>query len=175
MTREETAKIIAIIKEYYPRDIEATNLKSRIEAWFLALKDYDYKEIQMSVIAFATQDTKGFAPSVGQIVDKLIQLRGGLNDLTEMEAWHLVQKAVSNSGYNSVQEFEKLPELIKKIVGSPNVLKEWALTDISELNTVIQSNFMRSYKAKVIKAQEYKALPNNIKIFLENATKLIEG
>lgn len=175
MTREETAKIVAIIKEYYPRDIEATNIKNRIEAWSLALKDYEYSIVQMAVIAFATQDVKGFAPGVGQIIDKIIRLRGSVNELTEMEAWNLVQKAVAKSNYYADQEFEKLPPLIQKIIGSPSQLKEWARIDIKEFNTVIQSNFMRSFTAKSMKEVEYSVLPSNIKCYIESTTKMLEA
>lgn len=171
MTFDETAKIIAIIKEYYPRDIEATNIKSRVKAWWLALQDYDYNIVQQAVIAFATQDTKGFSPSVGQIVDKILQLTNkDAAALTEMEAWGLVRKAVSRSSYYAQEEFDKLPELVQKIVGFPNQLKEWAQSETGEFGTVIQSNFMRSYKAKAAKQQEYNALPSSVKELIQGVT-----
>lgn len=42
--------------------------------------------------------------------------------LNELEAWSLVEKAIRNSIYNSQEEFSKLPPLVQKAVGSPNVL-----------------------------------------------------
>lgn len=46
--------------------------------------------------------------------------------LNELEAWSLVEKAIRNSIYNSQEEFSKLPPLVQKAVGSPNVLRLWA-------------------------------------------------
>lgn len=167
MTKEQTAKLIAIIKEFYPNDKEATDINNRVNTWYKIFKDYDFNEIQMAVVTFVTQDTKGFPPSVGQIIDKLNSLKNTNNQLTEMEAWTLVRKAIGNSNYNATQEFEKLPELIQQILGSPNTLKEWGLIEKPETLQVIASNFMRSYVAKATKFKECQTLPSNVKNYIE--------
>jgi hypothetical protein len=42
MNKKETAQILAILREYYPRDFVSTDLQTKVEAWYLILKDYDY-------------------------------------------------------------------------------------------------------------------------------------
>ena len=42
MNKKETAQIIATLKEYYPKDFASTDLVTKVEAWYLVLKDYDF-------------------------------------------------------------------------------------------------------------------------------------
>ena len=74
-----------------------------------------------------------------------------------------VKNAIRNSLYNAKEEYYKLPENIQRLVGSPSTLREWAMLDISELDTVVQSNFMRSYKARQEHEKEYLALPKSVR------------
>lgn len=74
--------------------------------------------------------------------------------------------ALRNSLYNSDDEYRKLPQVIQRIVGSPSVLREWAQSDINELQTVIASNFQRSYRARAKGEREFMALPQSTKDFL---------
>ena len=83
--------------------------------------------------------------------------------LTEAEVWAKLNKAVSNSAYNAREEFEKLPEDIRQLVGSPSQLHEWALIGRNEFQTVLQSNFLRSYRAKQQQNRELGKLPADVR------------
>jgi len=48
--------------------------------------------------------------------------------------------------------------------------REWALMDVETVNSVIQSNFMRSYKAKVAQEKEYAMLPESTKQLIQSIT-----
>lgn len=88
-----------------------------------------------------------------------------------MEAWMLVSKALRNGYYGAVEEFNKLPPLVQKAVGSPDNLRNWALTDINSIENVVQSNFMRTYRTVVNRAKEYQKMPKDIKALIESANK----
>ena len=90
--------------------------------------------------------------------------------LTEQEAWLLVEKACRNSNYNAGEEYAKLPLEVKRMVGSPNQLREWAMMDSNELKTVVASNFMRSYRVRSKNDRDYLALPQEVRGMLEQAT-----
>ena len=85
--------------------------------------------------------------------------------MTELEAWNLIKRAVSNSLYNSKQEYDKLPSTLQRLIGSHNVLREWATLDSKQFDTVVQSNFMRSYKVRSEKEKEFLALPESVRQF----------
>ncbi len=165
MTKKETAQILFLLKEYYPNSFENSSLENRVTAWHLILQDQPYQLIEAAVIAFVSTDTKGFMPSVGQMKEKALALTAG-EEMTELEAWWLVQKALRNSAYGSVEEFAKLPPVVQRIVGDPRQLQEWALMDADKVQTVVASNFQRSYRVAVKRDHDYQALPSNIRQFL---------
>ena len=80
-------------------------------------------------------------------------------DMTPQEAWQLVNAATQRGIYHAKDEFDKLPPVVQRIVGSPNQLKEWAMMDAETVQSVIASNFQRSYTVRAEKEREYMALP----------------
>ena len=161
MTREETVKIIRIMVDSYP-NYKPNNISDTVDVWQMMLSDYDYNLVAMALKAYILSDTSGFAPSIGQLVAK-IQILTKPQELSEMEAWSLVRKAIGNGNYGSVEEFEKLPPTVQKAVGSADMIKRWAMSDSNEVSTVIQSNFLRSYRTAVKRDEEYAKMPEDVK------------
>jgi hypothetical protein len=91
--------------------------------------------------------------------------------MTEQEAWGYVAKALSRSGYYAQEEFEKLPEQIQRVVGSANQLRDWAMVDNDTLQTVVASNFQRSFRARAKNDKEYLAIPSGIRQTIEQLTQ----
>lgn len=165
MTRQETAQIMDILKAAYPQfysKLKANEMANALTLWAALFADDDPKIVGLAVKALIVGDTKGFPPVIGQVKEYMRRITRP-SEMTEAEAWALLAKAVRNSGYNSVKEFDNLPVLIQRLVGSPTQLKEWAMVDTDELQTVVQSNFMRSYRARSQSEREYLALPQEVR------------
>jgi hypothetical protein len=167
LTREETVKIIRIMSDCYP-NYKPNNLSETIDVWQMMLDEYSYNQVSIALKAYVTSDTSGFAPSVGEIVAK-IQLVSQPQELDGMTAWGLVSKALRNGTYGAVEEFKKLPPLVRQAVGMPDNLKNWATSDYQTIETVIQSNFLRTYETAVKRANEINRMPDNIKSLIEKA------
>lgn len=168
MTREETVKIIRIMVDSYP-NYKPNNISETVDVWHMMLSDYDYNLVAMSLKAYILSDTSGFAPSIGQLVAK-IQTLTKPQELSEMEAWSLVKKAIGNSAYDYVDEFGKLPPIVQKCVGSAYQLKCWALDeDFNE--QVASSNFARSYRTMVARQEEYMKMPQEIREVISTISK----
>lgn len=165
MTREETVKIIRIMCDCYP-NYKPNNLSETVDVWQMMLYEYSYNQVSIALKAYVTSDTSGFAPSVGEIVAK-IQLVSQPQELDGMAAWGLVSKALRNGTYGAVEEFNKLPPLVRRAVGMPDNLKNWATSDYQTIETVIQSNFLRTYETIVKRANEINRMPDNIKSLIE--------
>ncbi len=165
MTIQETAQIMEILQIAYPRfykDVTEEEKLDALELWSSMFVEEDYRLVAEAVKAHIATDEKGYPPVIG-VIKKQIRNILQPKEMTELEAWNLVLKACSNALYNAHQEFEKLPDNIKSLVGNPGTLKEWALMNTDQLNTVVQSNFMRSYKVRTEKEKEYQALPPSVR------------
>lgn len=169
MTREETVKIIRIMVDSYP-NYKPNDISETVDVWQMMLSDYDYNLVAMALKAYILSDTSGFAPSIGQLVDKMKSITTP-QELNEMEAWSLVCDALSNCGYNYAEEYAKLPTLVQKAVGLPTQLQAWALTE--NLNKdVVGSNFMRCYRIEVERQKEISKMPQNVRQMLENISNV---
>lgn len=169
MTRDETVKIIRIMCDCYP-NYKPSNLSETVDVWNMMLEEYSYNQISMALKAYVHSDTSGFAPSIGQLINKLHEVQAP-QELNEMEAWLLVGKALRNGTYGAVEEFNKLPPLVQKAVGSPDNLRNWAQTDSESIENVVQSNFMRTYRIVVNRAKEYQKMPKDIQALIENTNR----
>lgn len=163
MTRDEVKEIIMIMtytySNYKPIDIKAT-----VDIWASILAPYQFEGIKAALHAYILSDTKGFAPSPGQLIDQIPVKKF---DMTELEAWGIVNKAIANSNYHAKEEFEKLPIVIQKTIGRSDVLKEWARMDMDTVQSVIQSNFIRNYRTILQREKDIGKLPVKLRELLE--------
>ena len=165
MTREETIKVLAVLKAAYPafyRGMKADELNGIVNLWASQFEGDDYKTVGAAVQAHIATDTKGYPPHIGAIKEAIRKITQP-DEMSEMEAWGYVASALRNSGYNSVTEFDKLPPVVQRIVGSPSQLREWAMMDSDTVQSVVQSNFMRSYRVRAQSEREYLALPESVR------------
>lgn len=169
MTRDETVKIIRIMCDCYP-NYKPSNLSETVDVWNMMLEEHSYEQISVALKAYVHSDTSGFAPSIGQLINKLHEVQTP-QELNEMEAWLLVGRALRNGTYGAVEEFNKLPPLVQKAVGSPDNLRNWAQTDSESIENVVQSNFMRTYRIVVNRAKEYQKMPKDIQALIENTNR----
>ena len=164
VTRDETIELLMMVQAAFP-NYKPPDKTVAVNTWFLMLADYPYQQVQMALKAYIATDTSGFAPSIGQIIDKM-QMINSHAEQNEMEAWSLVSKALRNGNYKSREEFEKLPDLVKEAVGSPENIHNWAQSDIKSIESVIQSNFIKSYRLVVNRQKEIQKLPKEIKAMI---------
>ena len=164
VTREETIELLMMVQAAFP-NYKPPDKTVAVNTWFLMLADYPYQQVQMALKAYIATDTSGFAPSIGQIIDKM-QMINSNAEQNEMEAWSLVSKALRNGNYKSREEFEKLPDLVKEAVGSSENIHNWAQSDIKSIESVIQSNFIKSYRLVVSRQKEMQKLPKEIKAMI---------
>lgn len=170
MTYKETLQIMAILKTAYPSYYKSgSNPEQAAALWAELFADDDALVVATAVKAFVANDDKGFPPVIGQIKKLVINLTTE-KKMTELEAWDLVNRALRRSFYHSDEEYRKLPPDIQRIVGSPATLRDWSQTDINEVQTVIASNFQRSYRARVKSEREFLALPQSTRDFLSKLT-----
>lgn len=173
MTRDEAKEILGMIDAMYP-SWKPENLTATADAWAFVLEDYDFCEIKAALKIYIRGNSSNFAPSPGQLIGKLSELKYG-DELGEMEAWSLVYKAICRSGYYAEEEFEKLPETIQKVLGNPSTLKEMAMMDAETVKSVEQSHFLRNYRTMVERKKEMLALPDSVRHIAEDASNLLEG
>lgn len=181
MNREETIRILTVLRVAYPQFYAKqtkADAQQAVGVWEMMFANDDYRIVNAAVMAVINSDTNGFPPNIGTIKEQIRRFQTPETD-TAMDAWNAVRKAISF--YDSKKNFDALPELARQIVGSPNQLKCWAIMEAEDVNTVVQSNFLKAYRAKEKSFLEQQALPENVKQLLGDlkagmdVNKLLEG
>ena len=63
----------------------------------------------------------------------------------------------------------ELPPILQRVVGGPEQLAAWEQVANEDIDTVIQSNFMRSYRARAQQEREFQALPQDVRDMIGQA------
>lgn len=157
MTLEEAAGILSIIFMNYPDTIRGFTKEERkayAKNWHSFFVEDSAEEVLAAVQSIIASSQERFAPNIGMIREQMRRLRTPKGGLSEQEAWELVKRALRNGSYGYREEYAKLPPIIQRCLGSENTIREWAAQDVTELDTVTASNFMRSYRAIKSAAEE---------------------
>ena len=100
MNLNETLRIMAVIRSEYPsfggRDLSGGDLDRKAALWQEMFADDEYALAAAALKCFIIEDTKGFAPSVGQIKGIMARLADG-GGMDEDRAWELLRRAASRS------------------------------------------------------------------------------
>ncbi|MCD8208516.1 MAG: hypothetical protein LUD72_11305 [Bacteroidales bacterium] len=135
------------------------------EVWYGLLRDLDYRAAMAA--AKAHMLTNRFPPAVAEIRDQCAKIALG-DQMSGMEAWDLLYRAIQNSAWEARAQFEKLPTDIQKAVGSANQLHSWA-TDENFSESVVMSHFLRAYDAvQARKREKAKLTPDILQIIEQN-------
>ena len=148
--------------------------KQSAMVWYEMLKDIDYQTLMQG--CYKLIQSSPYPPTIADIRASCASLTAEPQRLTDLEAWALVRKALSNGTYGAEQEYAKLPPLVQKAVGTPANIREMAQASMDSVATVFQSQFLRAYRAETQRAADMAKLSPKIRTLLEGTTQtMIEG
>lgn len=178
MTISQTAQMMAILRAAYPRfyiGMTDEDAEAALNLWHGFFADDDASIVSDAVKAFIANDTKGFPPSIGQIREKLDTINQAVNgfELTPQSAWGLVKRAMKDSAYHAAERFAELPEVVREVVGSPSQLHDWAVSDDGVSESVLASNFQRSYAARAEQHRTIRRMPGDVRARIERDRQMI--
>lgn len=171
MTREQTLGIMAVLRGAYPsfyRDMAKQEALDVVNLWSELFADDDPALVAAAVKALIASDAKGYPPHIGAVKEQMRKLNAGRSEKTEAEAWDRIRKAIRNSAYDSEAEYSRLPPILKRLVGGASQLREWAVMDSEELNTVVASNVQRAYRTMKQHEDETAKLPADVKALISD-------
>ena len=180
MSIEETLMILAVLKAAYPHAFKGMTRKdgeAMALLWQRQFESEPYAEVDAAVNALISTRTAGYSPTIGEVKEQIQRIRKN-NDLDELAAWALVSKACCNGIYGYREEFAKLPPDVQRAVGTPEQLKEWAQMDVETVQSVVASNFQRSYRTTVARRKDFDKLPASVQdvvLQISGNMKMLEG
>lgn len=156
MEREEFNNIVMVLNATYStKNYTMISSKEQALVWYTMLSDLDYTIARQAVVNLIARSP--YQPTVADIRNEYASLTNRA-ELGEAEAWTMVRDGIRNGTYGATEEFSKFPAAIQRAVGSPMSLSEWAMLSSSEVETVVQSQFLRAYRAACAEQKTENAL-----------------
>lgn len=173
MTKDNTVNLLKVIVASYPT-FKPEDIKFTVETWFAMLEQYDYQVVALALKNYIATNTTAFAPSIGQLINEIVKITSK-DQLSESQAWDLVSKALKDSYYHAQERFDELPPIVQEVVGSASMLHSWGQSDMKSIETVIASNFKKSYRVILERENERAKMPQQVQMFIENNKQLMLG
>ena len=161
MTRQEALAVMAMLKTAYPnfyKNFSKEDISAAVNLWATMFSEESIQVVTEAIKALMC--TLKYPPTIADVKEKIRKITQP-DEMTEMEAWEQVRRAISF--YDAQENYNSLPPMLRRLVGSPNQLREWAVMDRETVNSVIQSNFMRSYRIMAAQEKEHAMLPSSTK------------
>lgn len=175
MSIKETTQILAVLKVAFPNSyskLDESDIIATVNLWNMQFQDFDYQTVSNAVNAIIATRTNSYSPTIGEIKEKIYEMYSG-EKITAKEAWDYIVNALPRCSYYSHQEWEKLPEAVKKTV-SPSQLKAWA-TDSNFNYGVESSNYIKAFNTMSVFEKNQIMLPQSVRNALpENNNKMLE-
>ena len=169
MSKQEMAKLLGIIYEayhFFGKDQTPEKAATAVKLWYNVIGSASYELVEAAIYAHIAKSE--YPPTIAHIRKEMELLTADeVDELTEVEAMNLILNAASNSIYNAVEEYKKLPPILQKLVGNPGQLRNLATMDVKTINSVVTSNFSRSYKIMISRQKEKNLLPEISRLYLE--------
>lgn len=169
MTREETKMIITMLSSVYVNEfskLKEEQVIRMIDVWTMLFEDEDANKIATVTKTYLKSSTNAFMPTPAMLINmayELFEPKG----MTEQEAWNILLHAITHCDYYPKRTYDMLPLEIQALC-TPNQLYEWGQINTETLNTVVASNFMRSFKVREKNRVDYERLPNDTKALIES-------
>lgn len=169
MTREDTIKILSILKASYPnfykeltkKDAETTiNLYTEI-----------FSNTEANLVATAIKELiqhQSYPPTIADIKNKIDELTQPYEE-TESELWEIYKKTIQSGYYGDRTEFDALPEAIKAYLGNnPNRINELGTMESSTFNSVEKGIFLKQIKVIKERAKSIRMMLPETRKYLNN-------
>ena len=162
MTREETKKLLMLMQAMFPSWTPKLGISETIDTWMFAVGEQDYNKMVQALKIYANTNDSGFAPAPGQLVNLIRDVEKPYIS-TAGEAWGIVIRAARDGIYHAQERFNEFPDIVKACVGSPENLAMMSQLEESQLETVVQSHFLKEYRKMEENYRQEELYPEKVR------------
>lgn len=170
-------KILTILQSEYPGSfayMDQRTMALKVELWETEFGNDNLQLVYAAVRMYMKKPAQ-FAPSIGQIRENMnFLLKSDKGELTDQDAWLLVSKACANGLHHSGEEFNKLPPEVQKAVGGPEQLKAWAAMGSETVESVISSNFKKTFRTTKERTKQLELMTPEMKAVIAGIAETMQ-
>ena len=155
MTNSEWYGVVKILNAMYEdKGRLMFETPEKIKIWYECLSDLDYQGCCEAVKRHAL--ISEFQPKIADIRKQYVAVTNTEQQISEAEAWNYVRAAIRDSLYHADEQFEQLPDIVKRAVASPDRLREWGQLPSDTVTSVVRAEFRRGFESATNSIREEK-------------------
>lgn len=166
MTREETASVLKIIKVSYPAfysKFSASDMVAVLDLWSEMFAADDVQVVKVALYKLI-ETHQGYPPDIAALKAKIRELVvAATGEPSDEELWRMLRKAAGNGYYGAREEFDKLPRVVQRYLGSPSALRDLSQIDERTLDTVTHGQFLKQIACLRERQEFADSLPEPVK------------
>lgn len=178
MTREDTASVLKILKVSYPAfysKFSKDDMVAVLDLWAEMFTDDDVRVVKVALFKLI-ETHKGYPPDIAALKEKIRELVvASTGEPTDEELWQMLRNAVCNGYYGAKEEFDKLPRVVQRYLGSPSALRDLAQIDVRTLDTVTHGQFLKQIVSLRERQEFADSLPEGVKEAVAKLYRKPEG
>ena len=135
MNKEEFVKILTGVGKLYDKELD----QEVLTMWLSFFKENTTNEFKQAINEHIK--TSRYFPTIADIKEKIYKSKN--KEESNSDLWERLLEAIRRSSYYYDEEFDKLPMLLKKYVGSSRQLQELAMMDSDTIHTIVKGQFLK--------------------------------
>lgn len=135
MNKEEFVKILTGVGKLYDKELD----QEVLTMWLSFFKDNTTNEFKQAINEHIK--TSRYFPTIADIKEKIYKSKS--QEESNVDLWERLLEAIRRSSYYYEEEFNKLPMLLKRYVGSSTQLQELAMMDSETIHSVVKGQFLK--------------------------------
>jgi uncharacterized protein YcgL (UPF0745 family) len=134
-----------------------------LDLWSEMFADDDIRVVKVALFKLI-ETHQGYPPDIAALKEKIRELVvASTGEPTDEELWQMLRRAASNGYYGAREEFDRLPRVVQRYLGSPSALRDLAVIDEKTLNTVTKGQFLKQIVSLRERQEFADSLPEPVK------------
>ena len=153
MEKEQVRKLLTVLRINYPqsfKDYDRETSAMLLELWYGAFKNDDSDLVTKAVQSIVYNDAREFAPNIGQVKNKMLEIAMPTSPDEADNAWDEVRKVLkalpSDNPRDCEEYIKKLPENISRIYSADELVDMAFRRTTAELIQYEKPRFLKVYK-----------------------------
>lgn len=126
MTEDETKKLLRTLGSEFPlsfKTLDEEQQHMKVKLWFETFRNIPVEIVSQALSQEIINAHSGFAPTIGQVVNRIIQKITLDPEEEALDAWEMVIRFVRNYGQDEYRDhYEELPENVRKVLSLPDLI-----------------------------------------------------
>lgn len=175
MTRQETIKVLSVLKAAYPAFYSKqskSDLEITVNLWGKALENDSYEVVIVAVQELIFKHS-GFPPDIAAVKRQINDMTlASIGAPTDEELWRLLSETASEYGqYSASKGFRMLPPILQRYLGVPETLFEIAMMDRDTVQSVVKGQFLKQIGSFRERERFENETPEEVKLLFKGAAK----